>query len=119
MPELNLRLCHYRELIPGNRGRKSSVLQHPAYIRLITKIADGLKPEEAIEVSFPVSNQPGHKAIKQTMQRALRDHLRRLGLNNYVARVVEVDGTIYASVANIPPIIGLKQMPGKEKRATR
>lgn len=120
MPEFNIRLCNYRELIAGPRGRKSTVLQHPAYTRLITKISDGLKPEEAIEVNFPVSNQPGMKSIKQTFKRALKEYLQKLGLNSYVARVVEVDGTIYASIANLPPITGLKAMPGKEKhRAAR
>jgi hypothetical protein len=99
------------------RGRRSTVLQLAEYRDVMAKVSNGLKPEEVIEVSFPVSTKPGMKTILQTFKRTLQSDFRRLKLNDFEIKAFRLEDTNYVTVGHVPPITGLKQVPKKSAGA--
>ena len=99
------------------RGRRSVVQSLAEYKEVMIKMQNGLKPEEVVEVTFPVSNKPGMKTILQTFKRTLQSEFKRLKLNDFEIKAFRLSDTNYVTVAHVPAITGLKQVPAKRAGA--
>lgn len=99
-----------------SRGRRSTVLQLSEYREVMAKIPH-MKPEEVIEVSFPVSTKPGMKTILQTFKRTLMSDLKRLHLNDFDVKAFRLEDTNYITVEFSPAITGLKPVQKGSRRS--
>lgn len=99
-----IRICKIADLAPKARGRHSIVQRLSEYIDLKTKLANGLKPYEAIEVKLEPSSEKGHRSILQTFKRQVQDDLKRLGLTDITVSAYKSEGKNVIAVYNEPVI---------------
>ena len=97
-----IRICSIENLAPRVRGRRSVVQRLTEYIELKTKLANGLKPYEAIEVRLNPSEEKGHKSILQTFAREVKKDLARLGVKDYTVSAYKSEGQNVIAVYNEP-----------------
>lgn len=97
------------------RGRRSIVQSLAEYKEVMMKMQNGLKPEEVIEVSFPVSTKTGYKTILQTFKRTLQSEFKRLKLTDFEIKAFRLSDTNYITVAHIPAITGLRPKPAQRR----
>lgn len=98
-----IRICQVDDLAPRLRGRRSFVQKLNEYIELKTKLSNGLKPFEAVEVTIPVSQEKGMKSILQTFARTVKSDLKRLNLSDYVVEAYRSGNNNVIAVSNQPP----------------
>ena len=71
-------------------------------IELKTKLANGLKPYEAVEIKLNPSAEKGHKSILQTFKRQIQDDLARLGIKDLTVSAYKSEGMNVIAVYNEP-----------------
>lgn len=103
-----IRICQVDDLAPRLRGRRSLVQKLNEYIELKTKLSNGLKPYEAVEVTLPVSHEKGMKSILQTFARTIKADLKRLNLSDYVVEAYRSGNNNVIAVSNQPPNVSPK-----------
>ena len=109
-----IRITTLMDVAVPARGRRSQVVQMAEYKEAMMKIPH-MKTEEVIEVSFPVSTKPGMKTILQTFKRTLNAELKKLHLTDFEVRAFRLGDTNYITIAHVPPLTGLKQVPAKRR----
>lgn len=107
-----IRICQVSDLAPKVRGRHSVVQRLTEYVELKTKLANGLKPYEAIEVRLNPSNEKGYKSILQTFKRQVQDDLKRLGLKDLTVSAYKSEGMNVITVCSEPILVKGKHKKG-------
>lgn len=104
-----IRICSVSDFSRPVRGRRSIVTQLAEYLELKTKLANGLKPNEGVEITLRPSSEKGHKSILQTFKRQVQKDLDRLKLRDHEVSAFKNDnGLNVITVANLPPIHTMK-----------
>jgi oligoribonuclease NrnB/cAMP/cGMP phosphodiesterase (DHH superfamily) len=93
------------KLTPHRRNKKSMIQALPEFQEVLQKLAVGLKPNEAIEVSLPKSEQRGFRYLRTVFKRYLLQHLKRLKLDTeYSIDTHSHEGVDYIVVSYAPAL---------------
>lgn len=115
-----IRICSVSDFSRPVRGRRSIVTQLAEYLDLKTKLSNGLKPNEGVEITLSPSSEKGHKSILQTFKRQVQKDLAKLKLNDYEVSAFKNDsGQNVITVANLPPIHTMKHREQSSERGRR
>ena len=110
-----IRICPVTEFSRPVRGRRSIVCQLAEYLDLKMKLANGLKPNEGVEITLNPSTEKGHKSILQTFKRQIQKDLAKMQLRDYEVSAFKNDsGQNVITVANMPPIHTLKKKDARQ-----
>ncbi len=95
-----VRICRADELTPHGRGRKPSAIEESEdFIQLKTKLANGLKRYEAVEVELAPN---GIKTHRELFKRRVVKYLATLHMEAaYEVQGYRAKGKDYVSVANM------------------
>lgn len=107
------------EAIQPMRGRKSFVKGMPEYMEALASISHGLKPQEVVQITFPISKDKGMKSILQTFKRTLHDDFKRLMLNDYSVMAFAKDGQNVIQISHQPAISVQRSVEQTKRSAGR
>lgn len=110
-----IRICSVNDLTPSTRRKRSLAVNLPEFLELKAKLANGLKPMEAVEISFPHSDAKGKKYLRHTVKKEVETMIRNLNLKEYEVRSYSSNGQDFVSVANMPPIYDVVNPPKTNK----
>jgi len=95
-----VRICTIKELTPHGRGRKSTMDSVSEFVEVRMKLANGLKPYEAIEVELPTDHA---KSLQGTLKRHIVRLIKKLGLTDYEVQAYRANGKDFIAVSNPTP----------------
>jgi len=94
-----LRICKTSDLTSHMSGRKSVIDGLSEWMELKTKLSNGLKPFEAVEVELPANTRL--KALRQSFKNRVDAYLKKLNLTDYEVLSYATGGKEYVSVAHV------------------
>jgi hypothetical protein len=97
-----IRICKASELTSHASGRKSVLDTMAEWVELKTKLSNGLKPFEAIEVELPANTRL--KALRQSFKNRVDAYLKKLNLTDYEVVSYVAGGHDYVSIWHVPVI---------------
>lgn len=99
-----IRVTMKDDLVRPRRNKASVIDSLEEFQQLKMKLADGLKPQQAIEISFPASQERGRRYLKQTLKRRVIKMLKTMQLP-YAVETWSAGGMEYLAVIHDVPVV--------------